>query len=154
MPLRMEIPWSRRARRTLLRVLHTHAVLIAQLPATSLSCVLVSKSLASWRSCNWLDGSPEMRLTMRPRSHGRPLEEHIGPALDVLVILHAQELGRIVQPSPSPARHTRGRWPYRQSCRYLPAMYSLSARRRSSTSSWRFTSMANRSIAYSIFSGA
>jgi hypothetical protein len=32
-----------------------------------LSCVWVSKSRASWRSCNWLAGSPEMRLTMRPR---------------------------------------------------------------------------------------
>src|SRR4029450_4387023 len=32
-----------------------------------LSCVFVSKSLASCRSCNWLAGSPEMRLTMRPR---------------------------------------------------------------------------------------
>ena len=32
-----------------------------------LSCVLVSKSPASCRSCNWLAGSPEMRLTMRPR---------------------------------------------------------------------------------------
>jgi uncharacterized protein with von Willebrand factor type A (vWA) domain len=37
------------------------------LPAASLSCVLVSKSLASWRSCNWLDGSPVTRLTIRPR---------------------------------------------------------------------------------------
>jgi len=35
-----------------------------------------------------------------------------------------------------------------------PAMYSLSARQRSSTSSWRFTSIAKRSIAYSIFVGA
>ena len=35
--------------------------------AGSLSCVRVSKSLASWRSCNWLEGSPETRLTMRPR---------------------------------------------------------------------------------------
>src|SRR5208282_2104585 len=33
----------------------------------SLSAVFVSKSLASWRSCNWLEGSPERRLTMRPR---------------------------------------------------------------------------------------
>src|SRR5262249_23884648 len=32
-----------------------------------LSCVCVSKSLASWRSWSWLAGSPEMRLTMRPR---------------------------------------------------------------------------------------
>jgi hypothetical protein len=32
-----------------------------------LSWVWVSKSEASWRSCNWLAGSPEMRLTMRPR---------------------------------------------------------------------------------------
>src|ERR1700730_6487993 len=32
-----------------------------------LSCVLVSKSPASWRSCNWLAGSPQVRLTMRPR---------------------------------------------------------------------------------------
>src|SRR5207342_782345 len=37
------------------------------LAAMSLSCVFVSKSLASWRSCNWLEGSPEVRLTMRPR---------------------------------------------------------------------------------------
>ncbi len=40
---------------------------IVQLAAASLSCVLVSKSLASWRSCNWLDGSPDIRLTIRPR---------------------------------------------------------------------------------------
>jgi len=33
----------------------------------SLSCVLVSKSVASWRSCNWLEGSPKVQLTMRPR---------------------------------------------------------------------------------------
>ena len=33
----------------------------------SLSCVLVSKSLASWRSCSWLAGLPSTRLTMRPR---------------------------------------------------------------------------------------
>ena len=39
----------------------------AQLAGASLSCVLVSKSPASWRSCNWLDGSPVVRLTMRPR---------------------------------------------------------------------------------------
>ena len=32
-----------------------------------LSCVLVAKSPASWRSCSWLDGSPETRLTIRPR---------------------------------------------------------------------------------------
>ena len=35
--------------------------------APSLSAVRVSKSLASWRSCSWLDGSPDKRLTMRPR---------------------------------------------------------------------------------------
>ena len=40
---------------------------LAQSAAASLSCVFVSKSLASWRSCNWLEGSPERRLTMRPR---------------------------------------------------------------------------------------
>jgi NAD(P)-dependent dehydrogenase (short-subunit alcohol dehydrogenase family) len=28
---------------------------------------VMSKSLASWRSCSWLGGSPEVRLTMRPR---------------------------------------------------------------------------------------
>src|SRR3569833_2190795 len=32
-----------------------------------LSCVFVSKSDASCRSCNWVAGSPEMRLTLRPR---------------------------------------------------------------------------------------
>src|SRR5205807_135818 len=31
--------------------------------------------------------------------HGWPLEQHVGPALDVLVILHAQELGRAVLPA-------------------------------------------------------
>ena len=35
--------------------------------AASLSCVFVSKSLASWRSWSWLDNSPRTRLTMRPR---------------------------------------------------------------------------------------
>jgi len=33
----------------------------------TLSCVLVSKSLASCRSSSWLEGSPNARLTMRPR---------------------------------------------------------------------------------------
>jgi hypothetical protein len=32
-----------------------------------LSCVLVSKSLASWRSCNCSSGGPLVRLTIRPR---------------------------------------------------------------------------------------
>ena len=35
--------------------------------AATLSCVLVSKSLASWRSRNWLAGLPLVRFTMRPR---------------------------------------------------------------------------------------
>src|SRR3546814_2054422 len=34
----------------------------------SLSCVLVSKSLASCRSRNWLEGVPLVRLTFRPRA--------------------------------------------------------------------------------------
>lgn len=34
---------------------------------SNLSCVFVSKSLASWRSNNWLEGSPQARLTLRPR---------------------------------------------------------------------------------------
>lgn len=38
------------------------------LPSSSLSCVRVSKSPASWRSSNWLEGSPVVRLTMRPRA--------------------------------------------------------------------------------------
>ena len=38
-----------------------------QLVAATLSCVFVSKSLASCRSCNWLDGSPCIRFTIRPR---------------------------------------------------------------------------------------
>ncbi len=42
---------------------HVHAF-----ASISLSCVLVSKSLASCRSCNWLAGSPEVRLTLRPRA--------------------------------------------------------------------------------------
>jgi ATP-dependent DNA ligase len=35
--------------------------------AASLSCVFVSKSLASCRSCSCSEGSPAVRLTMRPR---------------------------------------------------------------------------------------
>jgi hypothetical protein len=42
-----------------------------QLATPILSCVFVSKSLASCRSRNWLDGSPERRLTMRPRRTAR-----------------------------------------------------------------------------------
>ena len=38
------------------------------LAAASLSCVRVSKSLASWRSWSWLARSPRVRLTMRPRA--------------------------------------------------------------------------------------
>lgn len=39
----------------------------AQAPGCSLSCVRVSKSPASWRSCSWLSGAPQVRFTMRPR---------------------------------------------------------------------------------------
>ena len=38
-----------------------------QLAGCSLSAVLSSKSLASWRSWSWLEGSPWTRLTIRPR---------------------------------------------------------------------------------------
>src|SRR3546814_2067302 len=34
----------------------------------SLSCVLVSNSLASCRSRNWLEGAPDVRFTFRPRA--------------------------------------------------------------------------------------
>jgi hypothetical protein len=30
------------------------------------------KTSAAWRSCNWLEGSPERRLTVAPAFHGRP----------------------------------------------------------------------------------
>ena len=41
--------------------------------AATLSWVMVSKSLASWRSCNCSEGSPEARFTIRPRlTAGRP----------------------------------------------------------------------------------
>jgi hypothetical protein len=36
--------------------------------AATLSCVIVSKSLASWRSCNCSEGSPKARFTTRPRA--------------------------------------------------------------------------------------
>ncbi len=42
-------------------------VKVAQPSACSLSWVLVSKSLASWRSHSWFAGSPDVLLTMRPR---------------------------------------------------------------------------------------
>src|SRR3989339_1349981 len=38
-----------------------------QLLTSNLSWVRVSKSLASWRSCNWVSSGPVTRLTMRPR---------------------------------------------------------------------------------------
>ena len=45
---------------------------VAYVLGASLSCVFVSKSLASWRSCNCMAGSPLTRLTMRPlRTAGR-----------------------------------------------------------------------------------
>ena len=39
--------------------------------ASSLSCVLVSKSLASWRSCSWLAGRPEGAVDHAAALHGR-----------------------------------------------------------------------------------
>ena len=83
--------------------------------AATLSCVFVSKSPASWRSCNWLEGSPCTRLTMRPRRAAGRAMDQVGPTLDVLVVLHGQELGRAVLPAlhqaaiPRPDRHIRDR---------------------------------------------
>jgi len=45
----------------------TSARPVRQLCGSNLSCVRVSKSPASWRSCSWLWGSPQVRFTMRPR---------------------------------------------------------------------------------------
>ena len=117
---------------------------------------------ASWCRSRWRrgaraagsDGSPQVRLTMRPRFTAGRAQICVGPAVHVLVVLHAEELAGVVGPAldqaavPGPDRHvgdgvvvagddTRSR-----------------ASRRSSTSSWRFTSMAKRSMAYSIFIGA
>jgi hypothetical protein len=60
------VPWRAHRLSVMARPAHVRArYVLASSPI--LSCVWVSKSPASWRSCNWLAGSPEMRLTMRPR---------------------------------------------------------------------------------------
>jgi hypothetical protein len=46
---------------------HRHFIAPPHPAAATLSCVLVSKSLASCRSRSWLAGSPLMRFTIRPR---------------------------------------------------------------------------------------
>ena len=67
---------------------------------TTLSCVCVSKSPASWRSCSWLAGSPNTRLTMRPRLTAGPLRDGVGPAHDVRVLLHVAGTRRRSYSSP------------------------------------------------------
>src|SRR3546814_945453 len=57
----------------------------------SLSCVLVSNSLASCRSRNWLEGAPDVRFTFRPRATaGRARsEEHTSELQSLMRISYA-----------------------------------------------------------------
>jgi hypothetical protein len=56
----------------------------------------VSKSLASWRSCSWLAGSPHT-VDHAAALHRRALGDLVGPADHVGVLVHRQELARAVQ---------------------------------------------------------
>ena len=56
----------------------------------------VSKSLASWRSRSWLAGSPQARLTMRPRCTAAG-GDGVGPADDVLVLVDGKELASFAE---------------------------------------------------------
>jgi hypothetical protein len=73
----------------------------------SLSCVLFKKSLASWRSQSCSDGSPLMRLTIRPRftaGRARPYQ----PSAVRFLSPGPKETQPRHKASPSRARHTRG----------------------------------------------
>ena len=117
---------------------------------------------ASWSRSRWRrgaratgsTGSPKVRLTMRPRFTAGRAAIASAQRRTFLYSCTLQELGRRRIASPSPARRTRARPRCRRSCTRRPPGTRLSARRRSSTSSWRFTSIANRSMAYSILIGA
>jgi hypothetical protein len=56
----------------------------------------VSKSLASWRSCSWLAGSPHA-VDHAPALGGRALRDLVGPAQHMGVGVHLQEFARLVQ---------------------------------------------------------
>ena len=73
------------------------------LAAAILSCVFVSKSLASWRSCSWSDEFAAGRVDDASALDGRAGGDRIGPAQDVLVILRAEKLGRAVAVGPRQA---------------------------------------------------
>ena len=93
--------------------------------AASLSWVWVSKSLASWRSCSWLAGSPQVRLTMRPRLHGRALRRS-GRSSAARACSPAPAGTRpLRRAGPWPARRTRATPPCRQCVYSAPARYSL-----------------------------
>ena len=64
--------------------------------ASSLSCVLVSKSLASCRSRSWDSGFPNERLTMRPRFTAGRSAISVRPPDDVGVARDVEELARAV----------------------------------------------------------
>ncbi len=77
----------------------------------------------------------------------------VRPAVDVLVFLDGQELGRLVsQPFTSPPY--QGKVAMSANRVFRAAEIFTSASRLSRTSSWRFTSIAKRLIGYSHFCGA
>jgi hypothetical protein len=70
----------------------------------SLSWVRVSKSPASWRSCNWLDSAPMVRLTMQPRrTAGRWAIWSVQRSTWRPVLLYQQQRFALGWPGPSPA---------------------------------------------------
>ena len=82
--------------------------------ALNLSCVFVSKSLASCRSCNWLRGRPGS-IDHAAALDCRALRDLVGPALHVGVLLHLQELTARTG-VPSRARRTGAKRRCRRSC--------------------------------------
>src|SRR5205814_3314173 len=121
--------------------------------AESLSAVFVSTSLASCRSCSCSEGSPAVRLTIRPRfTAGRACIWSVQRCTFLYSCTPRN--------SPPPYELNFTSPPYHGQIAISaivfsgPATYSLSASRLSSTSRRRFVSIAKRSIAYSILTGA
>jgi hypothetical protein len=82
----------------------------------NLSCVLRSKSLASWRFVQLAGGVALHAVDHAAAAHRGALVQALGPAHHVRVGVHLQELAGLVRAGPWPAARTRARWPCRRWC--------------------------------------
>ena len=93
---------------------HHAAVVVA--PSPTLSCVFGVEIAGVVALVQLARGLAADAVDHPPALHGRPFGDRVGPALHVLVLLHAEELGRAVEPAlrqpaiPGPDRR------YRRSC--------------------------------------